>query len=304
MDQKQYESAMAEFKKADGLYPGSRPKYQIAFCLDKMARYDEALAAYQTFIDSRPSNKYAAEIAGANKRITEITEQLGPPAVAVAESGGTVPPPVEEPELPPVKPATRPVRRELLAKHADIDKMEQRQVKKYLEEAGFTNVRPEDGQYFFEYSGMKGALAIRSRTFFQFSVDRKNGEPLVWMGLEPKQLVNREFYRAEDLPEIAKLIKEHFEEYKFGITKALVVRGVKQYKVKDAEMGTGILAPDGAYYFKYKGAETCVITLDHGPTKIIRFTRMRDNQPESYVTSGNNFDQAIGKMIDQLNEAA
>ncbi|MFH0838166.1 MAG: tetratricopeptide repeat protein [Patescibacteria group bacterium] len=94
MNNQQYESAMAKFKKADGLYPGSRPKYQIAFCLDKMARYDEALAAYKVFIDSNPdAEKYKTEIAEANKRITEITEQLGPPAVAVAESGGTAPPP-------------------------------------------------------------------------------------------------------------------------------------------------------------------------------------------------------------------
>jgi len=88
-----YEEALPLFQKADSLYPGAAPKHKIAICLDKMGKTEEAVAAYQTFIDSDPGDKYADRIEAAKKRIDElqatmpatVTVALGPEDVAGAQ---------------------------------------------------------------------------------------------------------------------------------------------------------------------------------------------------------------------------
>src|SRR5262245_61760151 len=71
-----YAGALEDFRTADRLVPGAAPKYQIAVCLDKLGNIDEAVAAYRTFIDSQPGEKYAAETVEAGKRISELEAQL------------------------------------------------------------------------------------------------------------------------------------------------------------------------------------------------------------------------------------
>lgn len=68
--------ALPLFQKADSLYPGAAPKHKIAVCYDKLSKNEEAIAAYQTFIDSDPGEKYTDRVAAANQRITELKAQL------------------------------------------------------------------------------------------------------------------------------------------------------------------------------------------------------------------------------------
>jgi hypothetical protein len=71
-----YVGALGEFRTAEALVPGGAPKYQIAVCLDNMGQTADAVAAYRTFIDSRPGAKYASEIVAAGKRLSELEAQL------------------------------------------------------------------------------------------------------------------------------------------------------------------------------------------------------------------------------------
>lgn len=72
MDAGNYAGAITDFQLADTSWPGAAPKYNIAFCLDKLGRNSEAVAAYRRFINSNPSAKYAPKVALANKRIAEL----------------------------------------------------------------------------------------------------------------------------------------------------------------------------------------------------------------------------------------
>jgi hypothetical protein len=72
-----------EFTRADTLYPGAAPKYQIAICYDKLGKTQDAIAAYRRFIDSGPSAKYAGQVQEAQKRIAEL-EKSGEGTVTLA----------------------------------------------------------------------------------------------------------------------------------------------------------------------------------------------------------------------------
>lgn len=71
-----FAAALPFFQKADALYPGAAPKYKIAESFDKLGRAEEAVAAYRTFIDSKPSETYADRMATAGKRIVELEATL------------------------------------------------------------------------------------------------------------------------------------------------------------------------------------------------------------------------------------
>jgi len=72
-----YAGALPLYKEAEATIPGARPKYQIAVCLDKLGRTDEAVKAYRTFIDSKPDKaKYSDEITEAGKRISALEAAL------------------------------------------------------------------------------------------------------------------------------------------------------------------------------------------------------------------------------------
>ena len=68
--------ALEDFRNADRLVPGAAPKYQIAVCLDRLGKADEAVAAYRVFLESQPGDKYATEVADAGKRLAELEQQL------------------------------------------------------------------------------------------------------------------------------------------------------------------------------------------------------------------------------------
>lgn len=71
-----YAGALADFLVADEKWPGAAPKYNIAVCHDKLNQYAEAVAAYRTFIDSKPGAKYADRVIAAGKRISELESKL------------------------------------------------------------------------------------------------------------------------------------------------------------------------------------------------------------------------------------
>ncbi len=85
LEAENYEAALPLFQKADSLYPGAAPKYNVALCLDKLGRAEEAVGAYRTFIDSNPGTKYADRVALAEKRIGELQASL-PATVVVSVS--------------------------------------------------------------------------------------------------------------------------------------------------------------------------------------------------------------------------
>ncbi len=69
---KDYANALTGFENANAAYPGAAPKHKIAVCLDKLGRRKEAAAAYQTFIDAYPSQKYQQRIDAARERIKQL----------------------------------------------------------------------------------------------------------------------------------------------------------------------------------------------------------------------------------------
>ncbi len=71
-----YAAALPLFQEADTLYPGAAPKHKIAVCYDKLGKSAEAVAAYRTFVESKPSEKYADRITEANKRIADLEATL------------------------------------------------------------------------------------------------------------------------------------------------------------------------------------------------------------------------------------
>lgn len=89
-----YEEAYTQFKKADDLYPGAKPKFMVAQSLDKLGRSAEAVAAYRAFIDSGPGDSYKEELAEAGKRIAaleaslpaQVTIKVAPEAAAAGAS--------------------------------------------------------------------------------------------------------------------------------------------------------------------------------------------------------------------------
>ncbi len=79
-----FAGALMDFQVADTAWPGAAPKYNIAFCHDKLGQKKEAITAYRRFIDSHPSEKYAARIVLANQRIAAME------AEATAQAEGKV----------------------------------------------------------------------------------------------------------------------------------------------------------------------------------------------------------------------
>ncbi|HHH10507.1 MAG TPA: tetratricopeptide repeat protein, partial [Sorangium sp.] len=72
-----YDGALTLFRQAEQLHPGAAPKHKIAECLDKLGRTEEAIAAYQLFIDSNPTGKYQQRVARARQRIEQLKATLG-----------------------------------------------------------------------------------------------------------------------------------------------------------------------------------------------------------------------------------
>lgn len=75
-DAEDWETAVGHFKEADRLYPGASPKHKIAVCLDNLGRIKQAIAAYETFINSDPGPKYAERVKASKARVAELEEKL------------------------------------------------------------------------------------------------------------------------------------------------------------------------------------------------------------------------------------
>jgi len=68
-----FAGALPLFQEAESLYPGAAPKHNIAVCLDKLGRTEEAVAAYRTFIDSKPDpEKYGERVTSSRQRVAEL----------------------------------------------------------------------------------------------------------------------------------------------------------------------------------------------------------------------------------------
>jgi tetratricopeptide (TPR) repeat protein len=101
-----YEHALEEFQTARRAKPHPALDYNIARCLDRLERYPEAIAAYNSYIASGPAD--AAEM---RARVHELEERIKqtrpPPAVApVAPEAPVIlalPPSLETPAPPPPK---------------------------------------------------------------------------------------------------------------------------------------------------------------------------------------------------------
>ncbi len=72
MDAGDYAGAVVDFQMADTMWPGAAPKYNVAYCYDKMGRTNDALAAYKRFLASNPDAKYADKVALSQQRIKAI----------------------------------------------------------------------------------------------------------------------------------------------------------------------------------------------------------------------------------------
>lgn len=85
-----YAGALPLYQEADGLIPGARPKYQAAYCLDKLGQPANAVAAYQKFLASSPdADKFKTELVEAKGRIAAL--ETTPAKVRVATDPPGVP---------------------------------------------------------------------------------------------------------------------------------------------------------------------------------------------------------------------
>ncbi len=70
-----FKGAYDDFKRADDLIPGARPKYKMALCLDRSNDVSGAVAGYQSFLDANaaaPDEALKPKVEEVNKRITEL----------------------------------------------------------------------------------------------------------------------------------------------------------------------------------------------------------------------------------------
>ncbi len=100
-----YAGALELYRIADGVAPNPAPKYKIALCRDRLGQVNEAIAAYQTFLDSNPPpEKLGEQIAEARSRLSTLRAQVRPVQTDVPVR--QAPPPVAPP--PALRPAPPP----------------------------------------------------------------------------------------------------------------------------------------------------------------------------------------------------
>jgi tetratricopeptide (TPR) repeat protein len=86
-----YAAALELYRLADQIAPNPAPKYKIALCRDRLGQIPEAVAAYQTFLDSNPPpEKLGEQIADAHQRLDALRRSITKPAPLPV----VVPPPV------------------------------------------------------------------------------------------------------------------------------------------------------------------------------------------------------------------
>jgi hypothetical protein len=79
-----YQEALEQYKIADDVLPVPQTKYKMAVCQDKLGHVVDAVAGYQTFLDSSPNpEKLADSIADAKSRMDALMKTPGKVRVAV-----------------------------------------------------------------------------------------------------------------------------------------------------------------------------------------------------------------------------
>jgi len=101
-----YASALELYRLADQVLPNPAPKYKIALCRDKLGQIPEAIAAYQTFLDSNPPpEKLGEQIAESRVRLAALRSQVRSTQTDVpVQQARPVPPPRVAPPPPPPPP--------------------------------------------------------------------------------------------------------------------------------------------------------------------------------------------------------
>lgn len=87
-----YDAAVEHFVASHRKHPRTAQKWRIAYSLDKLGRWDEALLSYRWFLASKPGTAYVEHIETANERIV-VLAQARPPA------GASSPAPVSPADL-------------------------------------------------------------------------------------------------------------------------------------------------------------------------------------------------------------
>jgi hypothetical protein len=71
-----YAGAFTGYKAANDIIPSPQTLYKMAVSLDKQGKADDAVVAYQTFLDSKPpTDKYETKIADSQARLAEIKKK-------------------------------------------------------------------------------------------------------------------------------------------------------------------------------------------------------------------------------------
>jgi tetratricopeptide (TPR) repeat protein len=98
LQKEDFAGALAAYQEADDLVPGAAPKHKIAVCLDKMNKVQEAIDAYQKFLDANPdADKFKDQITDSKARIDALkkspakvkvaTDPAAPPGLKISVDG-------------------------------------------------------------------------------------------------------------------------------------------------------------------------------------------------------------------------
>lgn len=70
----QYEAALADFNEASTLYASPDFQYNIGLCYEKLARYDEAVLAYVTYLKVKPNAEDRANVEATIARLQKLAK--------------------------------------------------------------------------------------------------------------------------------------------------------------------------------------------------------------------------------------
>jgi tetratricopeptide (TPR) repeat protein len=85
-----YPHALEEFREAYRTAPSGALDFNIARCLDRMGRAQEAIAGYERYLDSEP---FSADAGQVRLRVAELKQRLAPPAPPAPVVVAAAPPP-------------------------------------------------------------------------------------------------------------------------------------------------------------------------------------------------------------------
>jgi tetratricopeptide (TPR) repeat protein len=77
---REYDQAIVEFEKARAIKPTPALDFNIGRAYDRMAKYDEAVAAYRRYVEAKPEQPDAADV---RSRMELLEKRVHPQAVVV-----------------------------------------------------------------------------------------------------------------------------------------------------------------------------------------------------------------------------